>query len=101
MPLGAQTLIGRSQSSVCDPGGECCGPERRRRFGRYIRRLPKTVNHATDVYTLLPRNVDPVPWLACPVYVKKPQDSSTYEFVALVPQGQLMESAITNGKPKL
>jgi twitching motility two-component system response regulator PilG len=59
------------------------------------------VNHATDVYTLLPRNVDPVPWLAGPGYVKKPQDSSTYECVALSCQGNFMESMITNGKPKL
>jgi len=36
-----------------------------------IRRLEKTVNHATDVYTPLPRNVDPVPWLARGGYVKK------------------------------
>src|SRR5882757_4810179 len=88
--LGAQRLIGTSQSSARDRGGERerCGVERCGRFGRYILRLPKTVNHATDVYTSLPRNVDAVPWLACPGYVKKPQDSRTYEYVALVPQGQ-------------
>src|SRR5579863_10039239 len=40
--------------------------------------LPKTVNHATVVWPSLPRNVDPIPWLARPGYVKKPQDSSTY-----------------------
>ena len=40
--------------------------------------LEKTVNHATVVYPTLPRNVYPVPWLARPGYVKKPQDSSTY-----------------------
>ena len=59
------------------------------------------MNHATDVYTPLPRNVDPVPWLACPGYVKKPQDSSTYEYVAKSLKGSFMESMITNGKPKL
>jgi len=40
--------------------------------------LPKTVNYATVVCHRLPRNVDPIPWLARPGYVKKPQDSSTY-----------------------
>jgi len=59
------------------------------------------VNYATDVYTLLPPNVDPVPWLASPGYVKKPKDSSTYERAAQRPEGSLMESTITNGKPKL
>jgi PleD family two-component response regulator len=59
------------------------------------------VNHATDVYTLLPPNVDPVPWLASLGYVKKPQDSSTYERAAQRPEGSFMESTITNGKPKL
>src|SRR5579863_6069385 len=34
--------------------------------------LPKTVNHATVVSRSLPRNVDPIPWLARPGYVKKP-----------------------------
>jgi hypothetical protein len=42
----------------------------------------KTVNHATVVYLSLPRNVDPIPWLAGAGYVKKPQDSSTYARVA-------------------
>src|SRR3984885_10805192 len=82
----AQRLLGTLQSSVCDG----C-----------IRPLGKTVNHATDVYTFLPRNVDPVPWLAGLGYVKKPQDSSTYECAALSCQGNFMESMITNGKPKL
>jgi twitching motility two-component system response regulator PilG len=59
------------------------------------------VNHATDVWAPLARNVDPVPWLARPGYVKKPQYSSTYEGVAVSRQGKLMESVITNGKPKL
>jgi len=79
-------LLGTPKFSVCD--------------GR-IRPLGKTVNHATDVYTLLPPNVDPVPWLASLGYVKKPQDSSTYERVAQRPEGSFMESTITNGKPKL
>ena len=79
-------MLGTPQSSVCDG----C-----------IRPLGKTVNHATDVYTLLPPNVDPVPWLASPGYVKKPQDSSTYECVAQRPEGSFMESTITYGKPKL
>jgi twitching motility two-component system response regulator PilG len=59
------------------------------------------VNHATDVCTVLRPNVDPVPWLARPGYVKKPQDSSTYVRTAGRPEGGLMESTITNGKPKL
>jgi twitching motility two-component system response regulator PilG len=59
------------------------------------------VNHATDVWAPLARNVDPVPWLARLGYVKKPPDSSTYEGVAASRQGKLMESVITNGKPKL
>jgi twitching motility two-component system response regulator PilG len=59
------------------------------------------VNHATDVYTLLLPNGDPVPWLADPGYVKKPQDSSTYECTAQRPEGSFMESTITYGKPKL
>src|ERR1700733_6020156 len=66
----AQRLLGTLQSSVCDG----C-----------IRPLGKTVNHATDVYTPLPPNVDPVPWLAGLGYVKKPQDSSTYECAAPTP----------------
>jgi hypothetical protein len=45
--------------------------------------LEKTVNHATVVYDSLLRNVDPIPWLARPGYVKKPQDSSTYAHVNL------------------
>ena len=60
-------MLGTLQSSVCDG----C-----------IRPLGKTVNYATDVYSLLAPNVDPVPWLASPGYVKKPKDSSTYECVA-------------------
>jgi twitching motility two-component system response regulator PilG len=60
------------------------------------------VNHATVVYGRLLRNVDPVPWLARPGYVKKPQDSSTYAHEASrFPSGKFMESMITNGKPKL
>src|ERR1700676_1607206 len=83
----AQRLLGTPQFSVCDG----C-----------VRPLGKTVNHATDVYTLLPPNVDPVPWLAGPGYVKKPQDSSTYGRVAFSPsRSDFMESMITNGKPKL
>jgi twitching motility two-component system response regulator PilG len=58
------------------------------------------VNHTTDVYALLPRNVDPVPWLARCGYVKKPLYSSTYECVAFL-KGKFMESTITNGKPRL
>src|SRR5579862_9889182 len=38
----------------------------------------RTVNHATVPRARLPRNVDSIPWLARPGYVKKPQDSSTY-----------------------
>jgi twitching motility two-component system response regulator PilG len=69
-----------------------------RRFGS----LEKTVNHASVVYASLPRNVDPVPWLARPGYVKKPPDSSTYARVALIsPKGGFVESMISNGKPKL
>ncbi len=49
--------------------------------------LEKTVNHATVVWASLPRNVDPVPWLARPGYVKKPQDSSTYAHEARPPGG--------------
>src|ERR1700676_1253190 len=82
----APRWLGTLQSSLCDG----C-----------VRSLGKTVNHATDVYTLLPPNVDPVPWLAGPGYVKKPQDSSTYECVAQRPEGSFMESTITYGKPKL
>jgi twitching motility two-component system response regulator PilG len=59
------------------------------------------VNHTTDVWAPLARNVDPVPWLARPGYVKKPHYSSTYEGVVANRQGKLMESVITNGKPKL
>jgi twitching motility two-component system response regulator PilG len=61
------------------------------------------VNQATVVYAPLPRNGDPVPWLARLGYVKKPQDSSTYECQSLkVPlKGSFMESMITTAKPKL
>ena len=38
----------------------------------------KTVNYASVVCPTLARNVDLLPWLAAPGYVKKPQDSSTY-----------------------
>jgi twitching motility two-component system response regulator PilG len=69
--------------------------------GRRIGRVPKTVNHATVVYPPLPRNVDPIPWLARPGYVKKPQDSSTYARSVKSFKVRFMESMITNGKPKL
>jgi twitching motility two-component system response regulator PilG len=60
------------------------------------------VNHATVVYRSLPRNGDPVPWLAGPGYVKKPQDSSTYERVAFLSfKVRFMENMITTAKPKL
>jgi twitching motility two-component system response regulator PilG len=49
----------------------------------------------------MPRNVDPIPWLAWPGYVKKPQDSSTYANSLKIVQGSFMESMITTGKPKL
>src|ERR1700727_2162758 len=43
------------------------------------RSLGKTVNQATVVCPYMPRNVDPVPWLARAGYVKKQQDYSTSE----------------------
>jgi twitching motility two-component system response regulator PilG len=51
------------------------------------------VNQATVVWAGMPRNVDPVPWLARPGYVKKPQDSSTY--------ANSWRAKITSGKPRL
>src|ERR1019366_1853435 len=74
-----QTHTARHAHSPEDPGR----PEYRVKFnargrGRRIGRVPQTVNHATVVYPRLPRNVDPITWLARPGYVKKPQDSSTY-----------------------
>ena len=55
----------------------------RKRYG--ISPVEKTVNHTTVVYPSLPRNVDPIPWLAGLGYVKKPRDSSTYGRVAFNP----------------
>src|SRR5260221_14141231 len=75
-PLDGSRIGGRRESSVCD--------------GR-IRPLGKTVNHANDVYTLLPPNVDPEPRLASPGYVKKPQDSSADECAASTPRRQFNE----------
>src|SRR6266404_8512176 len=74
----------------------------RTREDMLIPSLEKTVNYATVVCPSLPRNVDPVPWLAGPGYVKKPQDSSTYGCVAFKSfKVRFMDSMITTAKPKL
>src|ERR1700757_2444276 len=49
----------------------------------------------------MPRNVDSIPWLARPGYVKKPQDSSTYAEKHQGPLNRFMESTIASGKQKL
>jgi twitching motility two-component system response regulator PilG len=59
------------------------------------------VNQATVVWPALARNVDLIPWLAGPGYVKKPQDSSTYARRLKSIKVSSMESMIINGKPKL
>ena len=60
------------------------------------------MNHATVVCAELPRNGEPLPWLARLGYVKKPQDSSTYVcYGRKVLKDSFMESAITTAKPKL
>src|SRR5208283_4877453 len=105
--MGSMTTTRRTAPDMLIPlgtlGADGPSPQSsaRGRCAQRISPLEKTVNQATVVSPALARNVDLIPWLAGPGYVKKPQDSSTYARSLTSFKVSSMESMITNGKPKL